>query len=368
MRVPEPRSRLGQWTAIEGLPILVVLLVIIGIFMITAPSSFLGPRIYMSFLATVPPALILGLGLTLVVAAGEIDLSFPSVVKMSGITFAMLTKFVAFPMDTGADGMVGSEGVSNLLPWLFVLAAVAVGAAIGFLNGILVAVIGIPSIIATLAMLFVFEGLSLIIGSGQQYSLRGIDGYSVHVVLTGRIGPVPVQAIWGLAIAALVWLILNRHRFGEHLLFIGDNQNVAQVVGINVAGEKIRLFTLMGALGAIAGVLVTLENRNFYTTQGTGFLLIVMAAVFIGGTAISGGKGSVIGTLFGSYIVGCIEAGIVASGLGGYWTRLVVGLVFLSAVVFHLTLEDPSRLRRIAGFRLGGRLARRATPSAPRPP
>jgi simple sugar transport system permease protein len=368
MRVPEPRSRLGQWTAIEGLPILVVLLVIIGIFMITAPSSFLGPRIYMSFLATVPPALILGLGLTLVVAAGEIDLSFPSVVKMSGITFAMLTKFVAFPMDTGADGMVGSGGVSNLLPWLFVLAAVAVGAAIGFLNGILVAVIGIPSIIATLAMLFVFEGLSLIIGSGQQYSLRGIDGYSVHAVLTGRIGPVPVQAIWGLAIAALVWLILNRHRFGEHLLFIGDNQNVAQVVGINVAGEKIRLFTLMGALGAIAGVLVTLENRNFYTTQGTGFLLIVMAAVFIGGTAISGGKGSVIGTLFGSYIVGCIEAGIVASGLGGYWTRLVVGLVFLSAVVFHLTLEDPSRLRRIAGFRLGGRLARRATPSAPRPP
>ena len=314
--MPEPHGRFGQWTDVEGLPILVVLLVIIGIFMITAPSSFLGPRIYMSFLATVPPALILGLGLTLVIAAGEIDLSFPS----------------------------------------------------GFLNGILVAVIGIPSIIATLAMLFVFEGLSLIIGSGQQYSLRGIDEYSVHALLTGRIGPVPVQAIWGLLIAALVWLILNRHRFGEHLLFIGDNQNVARVVGINVEGEKIRLFTLMGALGAIAGVLVTLENRNFYTTQGTSFLLIVMAAVFIGGTAISGGKGSVIGTLLGSYIVGCIEAGIVASGLGGYWTRLVVGLVFLAAVVFHLTLEDPSRLRRIAGFRLGGMLARRTASSAQRPP
>jgi simple sugar transport system permease protein len=366
--VPERRSRLGQWAAIEGLPILAVLLVIIGIFMITAPSSFLGPRIYMSFLATVPPPLILGLGLTLVIAAGEIDLSFPSVVKMSGVTFAMLTKFVAFPMDAGDDLIIQPGEASNLLPWLFAIAAVAVGAAIGFLNGILVAVIGIPSIIATLAMLFVFEGLSLLIGSGQQYSLRGIDEYSVHAFLTGQIGPVPLQAIWALAIAAVVWLILNRHRFGEHLLFIGDNQNVARVVGINVVGEKIKLFTLMGVLGAIAGVLVTLENRNFYTTQGTGFLLIVMAAVFIGGTAISGGKGSVIGTLFGSYIVGCIEAGIVASGLGGYWTRLVVGLVFLAAVVFHLTLEDPSRLRRIAGFRLGGLLARRATPSAERPP
>ncbi|MGH6898008.1 MAG: ABC transporter permease subunit [Geminicoccaceae bacterium] len=124
----------------------------------------------------------------------------------------------------------------------------------------------------------------------------------------------------------------------------------------------------MGALGAIAGVLVTLENRNFYTTQGTGFLLIVMAAVFIGGTAITGGKGSVLGTLLGSYIVGCIEAGIVASGLGGYWTRLVVGLVFLAAVVFHLSLEDPARLRRLAGFRLGGRLERRPAPSAQTPP
>jgi simple sugar transport system permease protein len=279
---------------------------------------------------------------------------------MSGITFAMLTKFVAFPLDTGADGVVGSEGVTNLLPWLFLLAAIAVGAAIGFLNGILVAVVGIPSIIATLAMLFVFEGLSLIVGAGQQYSLRGIDMYSVDAFLTGEIGPVPIQAIWALAIAALVWLILNRHRFGEHLLFIGDNQNVAQVVGINVQGEKIKLFTLMGVFGAIAGVLVTLENRNFYTTQGTGFLLIVMAAVFIGGTAISGGKGSVIGTLFGSYIVGCIEAGIVASGLGGYWTRLVVGLVFLCAVVFHLAIEDPTRLRRIAGFRFSGLLARRS--------
>jgi simple sugar transport system permease protein len=356
------RERVRAWRSVEGLPILLVLLAIIAIFMNTAPRSFLGLRIYMSFLATVPPPLILGLGLTLVIAAGEIDLSFPSVVKMSGITFAMLTKFVAFPQDTGADGVVGSEGVSNLLPWLFFLAAVAVGAAIGFLNGLLVAVIGIPSIIATLAMLFVFEGLSLIVGAGQQYSLRGIDAYTVDRVLTGEIGPVPVQALWALAIAALIWVILNRHRFGEHLLFIGDNQSVAQVVGINVAGEKIKLFTLMGVLGAVAGVLVTLENRNFYTTQGSGYLLIVMAAVFIGGTAISGGKGSVMGTLYGSYIVGCIEAGIVASGLGGYWTRLVVGLVFLIAVVFHLTIEDPTHLRRIVGFRFGGILRRIKSP------
>jgi simple sugar transport system permease protein len=357
------RSPLRRLAEVEGLPILIVLVLIIGVFMVTAPQSFTSPRIYLSFLATVPPPLILGLGLTLVIAAGEIDLSFPSVVKMSGIVFAMATKFIAFPMDAGDDLIMQPGEASNLLPCLFFMAALLVGAAIGFLNGVLVAIVGIPSIIATLAMLFVFEGLSLIIGSGQQYSLRGVDEYAIHSLLVGRVAGVPMQAVWALALTGLVWLLLNRHRFGEHLLFIGDNPNVARVVGINVVREKIKLFTLMGVLGALAGVLVTLENRNFYTTQGTGFLLIVVAAVFIGGTSFSGGKGNVLGTFFGSYTVGCIEAGIVASGLGGYWTRLVVGLVFLVAVVFHIAIEDPRRLRRLAGFRFGGRRAREGAPA-----
>ena len=358
------KSHRSVWERIEGLPVLLALLLIIGIFMITAPRSFLGVRIYMSFFATVPPPLILGLGLTLVIAAGEIDLSFPSVVKMSGVVFAMMTKFIAFPLDVGADGIVGSDGVTNILPWLIFLVAVAVGALIGLLNGLLVTVIGIPSIIATLATLFVFEGLSIIIGSGQQYSLRGIDEYAVHQVLTGRLGIVPVQALWAVLGAVVMWFILNRHRFGEHLMFIGDNENVARVVGVNVKREKIKLFTLMGALGAVAGVMVTLENKNFYTTQGTAFLLIVMAAVFIGGTAISGGKGNIPGTFFGSYMVGCIEAGIISSGLGGFWTRLVVGLVFLAAVIFHLAVETPARFRQLVGFRLptGTLIARRVKP------
>jgi simple sugar transport system permease protein len=82
-----------------------------------------------------------------------------------------------------------------------------------------------------------------------------------------------------------------------------------------------------------------------------------MAAVFIGGTAISGGKGSIVGTFFGAYIVGCVEAGVVASGLSGFWTRLVVGLIFLGAVIVHVSLEQPGRFRRLAGMRTGGVLA-----------
>ncbi len=102
MSRPEIKTHRTFWGSIEGLPIIGVFIVLVGIFMITAPETFLGHRIYMTFLATVSPPLILGLGLTLVITAGEIDLSFPSVLKMSSLTFAYLVKFQVFPLDAGA--------------------------------------------------------------------------------------------------------------------------------------------------------------------------------------------------------------------------------------------------------------------------
>jgi len=102
---------------------------------------------------------------------------------------------------------------------------------------------------------------------------------------------------------------------------MGDNLQVAKVVGINVDRTKIILFVLMGALSAFAGLLLTIEHTTFWTTQGSGFLLIVMAAVFIGGTSIFGGQGIIVGTIFGSFIVGSIEAGIVATGIQGFCYR-----------------------------------------------
>ena len=143
---------------IEGLPIIGVLLVLIAVFMIAAPQVFLGYRIYMSFLATVPPQLILALGLTLVIAAGEIDLSFPSVIAFSGFLFAWAFK-------------------TYELTWLALLLALAGGALIGWVNGILVAVIGIPSIIATLATQFFWGGITTVLTGGLSYAIRTIDDY-----------------------------------------------------------------------------------------------------------------------------------------------------------------------------------------------
>ena len=328
---------------VEGLPIVAVLLILVLAFMISAPEVFLGYRIYMSFLATVPPLLVLAVALTLVIAAGEIDLSFPSVIALSGWVLGY------FIHDLG-------------LPWIgFVLALVS-GALVGYVNGILIARVGIPSIIATLATQFLWGGLTTVLSQGLSYSLGDVDQLLLWRLLVGRIGPFPVQALWALAVAAMLWLVLNRRRFGEHLLFIGDNARVAEVVGVNVRREKIRMFVLMGVMAAFASVLLTLENKNFFNTQGGGYLLEVMAAVFIGGTSVFGGKASVVGSVAGSFIIGMVEAGLVATGLQGFWVRAVVGIVFLAAVVGHLVIEEPERGRASLRLLFGKFAAERRAP------
>jgi simple sugar transport system permease protein len=309
---------------IEGLPILAVLMLLVGSFMIAAPEVFLGYRIYMSFLATVPPLLVLAAGLTLVIAAGEIDLSFPSVIALSGWVLAYFTH------------VLGS-------PWLGLGLALAAGALVGWVNGFLVARVGVPSIIATLATQFLWGGLTTVLSQGLSYAMGEVEEYRLWHLLVGRMGPLPVQALWALGVAVVLWFVLNRHRFGEHLLFIGDNSRVAEVVGVNVAREKTRVFVLMGVLAAFAAVLLTFENRSFFNTQGGGYLLEVMAAVFIGGTSVFGGQASVVGTVAGSFIIGMVEAGLVATGLQGFWVRAVVGVVFLAAVIGHLLIEEPGR-------------------------
>jgi simple sugar transport system permease protein len=336
--VAAPDSLLRRLLRVEGLPITAVLFMLVGVFIIASPEVFLGYRIYMSFLATVPPLMVLAVALTLLIAAGEIDLSFPSVIALSG----WLLGFCIHELHS---------------PWLGLVLALLGGALVGLVNGILIARVGIPSIIATLATQFLWGGLTTVFSSGLSYSLGGVDDLWLWQLLVGRIGPFPVQSLWALAVAIALWLVLNRRRFGEHLLFIGDNKRVAEVVGVNVAREKIRAFVLMGTMAAFAAVLLTLENRNFFNTQGGGYLLEVMAAVFIGGTSVFGGQAAVLGSVAGSFIIGMVEAGLVATGVEGFWVRAVVGMVFLAAVVGNLIIQGPEGggarlqgLRRRFGF------------------
>ena len=339
----------GLFARIEGLPIIVVFALMLGLFMYTAPEVFLAPQIYTTLLSTAPPLILLATGLTFVIGAGEIDLSFPSVIAFSGFVFAILFK-------------------QYHLGWLAVLGGLLSGVLVGVVNGLLIARIGIPSFIATLGTQFFWSGMATVLSGGKCYALRGAEDSSVWKLIVGNFGDpnsvawqdqISVQAVWTVLILVFLWFILNRHRFGEHVLFIGDSNDVARVVGINVEREKIRLYTLMGTLAAIAAMMLTLENKNYFGNQGQGYLLTAIAAVLIGGTSIFGGRATIVGTVFGCFIIWMVEAGLVASGLTGAWVRTVQGLIFLIAIVFYLFVEEPGRraavLRRFRGARDSGR-------------
>jgi len=316
---------IAKLVKIEGLTIIGVFIALMILFIMTAPRVFTGYRIYMSFLQTVPPLLILALGLTFVITAGEMDLSFSAIIAFSGFIFCYIFRTFG-------------------TPWLAFILALSSGALVGLINGWMVAKVGIPSIMATLAAQFFWNGLTILLSGGLSWNIKEIRPYFIHTLFVGRIGGiVPAQSLWGVGVAVFLWFILNRHTFGEHILFIGDNVDVARVMGVNVTATKIKLFVFMGVISAFAGILLTLEMINFWTTQGAGLLLPTIAAVFIGGTSLAGGYGTVIGSFFGAYIVGSLEAGVVASGIGGYWTRLVTGLVMAASVSLNIILRERAK-------------------------
>ena len=308
---------------VEGLPIILVFVMLLALFMYHAPQVFLHPNIYTTFLSTLPPLILLAIGLTFIIGAGEIDLCFPAIIAFSGFVFAVLFKEYE-PRLAGGGRRLGFGSSRRLRQW------------------VLVAKIGIPSFIATLATQFFWAGMATVLSGGKSYALRGAEESSVWQWIVGRpfggtgaaiwIEQIPLQSLWTAVIVIFLWFILNRHRFGEHVLFIGDSNSVSRVLGIDVDREKIKLFTLMGGLAGVAAIMLTLENKNYFGNQGQGYLLTAIASVLIGGTSIFGGRATIVGTVFGCFIIGMIEAGLVAAGLTGAWVRTIQGLVFLTAI------------------------------------
>jgi len=150
---------------------------------------------------------------------------------------------------------------------------------------------------------------------------------------------VPAQMIWAIVVAIIVWTILNRHKFGAHVYLIGDNVDSARLMGVSVDRTRIMVFALVGLAAAFGGILSSLEVSYFWVTLGEGYLLRTLAAVFLGGTSVFGGMGTIFGTFIGCFIIGAIEAGTVAIGLTGFWTQLIYGLIIIISVSMHTLLN-----------------------------
>ncbi len=286
------------------------------IYAVKAPETWLSDdRIYSSLMSTVPFTAIMALGLTLVVIAREIDLSFPSVMAVGMLVF------VSTPGD----------------PILGLLAGVGSGLAVGLLTGLTVVKLGIPSLVATIGTLFFWRGIVLVATAGEGTGTVEETQSWVGKMLVGRLadGRIPAQMLWALGIAAVLWLLLNRHRLGAHVYLVGDNVESAKMMGVNADRVRITVFTLLGGLSAFAGVVASLEVSYFWPTVGEGQLLPTIVAVFIGGTSVFGGMGTIFGTTMGSFITGSIEPGIVSIGLTGFYTQVIWGAMIVLALVMQ---------------------------------
>jgi simple sugar transport system permease protein len=256
----------------------------------------------------------------MLVIAGEMDLSFPSIMAMGMVAFV------------GVYNPTGSV-------LLALLAGLVVGFLAGLLNGVIIVGIGIPSLVVTIGTQFFWRGAVLVLLNGQGHTLVAIRESLVYNLLVGKVAGIPMQMIWLVVIAIVTWVALNRHRFGANIYVIGDNKQTAELMGINTARTRMLMFAFVGMAAAFGGILASMQVSFFWPSLGEGYLLSTLAAVFLGGTSVFGGVGTILGTFIGSFIIGAIQAAIVAIGLTGFWTQLIYGFIIILSVSMHAILR-----------------------------
>ncbi|HLB48347.1 MAG TPA: ABC transporter permease [Anaerolineales bacterium] len=301
--------------------IVAVALLIWTFFFIGAPKTFSRYEIYGAFMSTTPFFALMALPLTLLIIAAEIDLSFTSVMSFGMMVFSIVLE--------------RSENV-----YLAFTACLVAGLLAGLLNGAIVVRFGIPSLVVTLGTQFFWRGVVLVVTAGNGAGLTSTKATILYGALVGRLGNrIPAQMIWTIIIAILVWFFLNRTRLGAHVYLCGDNVESARLMGVNVARVKMLVFAIVGMAAAFAGVVVSMEVLYYWPTLGEGYLLNTLASVFLGGTSVFGGTGTIFGTFVAAFIIGSINAGIVAVGLSGFWTQLIYGLIIVIAVTLQTVLS-----------------------------
>ena len=295
----------------------------IGIFLFFAVTlhddGFLTSRNLTNIVLQTAPATIMAIGLVFVLSAGEIDLSFGSIVAVSALSAAVAMQ----------DGSL-----------IFgVLAGLGAGIAIGALNGFLVAYLQLPSFLVTLATMGLFAGIARSMTNLR--SIPVLNDTFTNIFGSGKLFSIPSLVLWTVVAVGIGHIVYRNTRFGAQVLAVGDNARAAQVSGIKVPQVRLYVLTLCGATAGLAGLLYAGRLQAAKYTLGESDLMTVIAAVIVGGTALNGGKGSVIGALLGSLLMGMLNNGLILMGLTVSDQMIVRGLIILIAVA--ISLRDTSR-------------------------
>jgi ribose transport system permease protein len=313
-REKESGTRAAIKSRIQQLLAFASLIVIYVFFAIASPYFFT----YDNFISILFSTVVIGtlaIGTTFVIISGGIDLSIGTGMALCAVMAGV------FMVDAGLPVLVGVP-----LTILF-------GGFMGLVNGINVAVLRIPPFIATLAMMLVAEGLALVVSDSTPIYFSDVSGYTD--ISTGHLIPgldIPSAVLVLLVIAVVAGVLLTRSVLGRYTYSIGSNEEATALSGIDVRRWKISIYTFAGLFIGLAGVLISARLGSAQPATGMGYELQAIAAVVIGGTSLSGGKGSIIGTIIGALIISVLNNGLQIMSIPQEWQNVILGFVILVAV------------------------------------
>lgn len=299
-----------------------IALVVMTLAMSFLSDSFASSDNLFNVMRQVSVNLCISVGMTLVILTGGIDLSVGSILALSGAVAAGLVK----------SGWAW-EGANLHFGFSFfgiVIVTLLVGGLMGGFNGWMVTRFRVPPFIATLGMLTMARGMTMLYTNG--HPITGL-GAQFEFLGTGWFCGIPMPVIVAAVVVVLFALFMRKSPWGRYIYAIGGNERATRLSGINVKRIKLFVYTVAGLLSAVAALIVTARLDSAQPNAGTGYELDSIAAVVIGGTSLNGGKGSIWGTVIGALIIGVLNNGLVLMNVSPFWQQVIKGLVILLAVI-----------------------------------
>jgi ribose transport system permease protein len=313
-----PKTTAFQTGATQKLLAFASLILLVVIFSLSSSNFFQFDNLVGIMLSTAVIG-VLALGSTFVIITGGIDLAVGTVMTFSAVMAGVMITLWQLPMPLGIAG------------------GIATGALCGLISGLAVAKMNIPPFIATLAMMMITKGLSLVISGAKPIYFNDTPGFGkismgsvINSIIPGLEIPNAIIIFLGAAIIASI--ILTKTIIGRYNFALGSNEEATRLSGVNVNFWKIAIYTLTGVFSGIAGIMIASRLNSAQPALGQGYELEAIAAVVIGGTSLSGGKGSILGTVIGALIMSVLTNGLRILSVKQEWQTVIVGLVVILAV------------------------------------
>ena len=299
--------------SVQRLLALGALLILLAFFSVVVPH-FASTAHYIDILTATSVNGVLAVGVTLVIITGGIDLSVGTAMTFCSVVAGLVSVTLGLPLPLG------------------LLAAFAAGAAVGLVNGSLVAKAKLPPFIATLGMLYVTLGLAQVISNVHPIYFDAAQPQFQIFFMSKAVFGIP-NIVWVmLGAAAIAWVLLNKTTFGRYTFALGSNEEATRISGVNVDRWKITVYAVEGLFVGLAGIIIASRMNSAQPGLGVGYELDAIAAAVIGGTSLAGGEGSIVGTVIGAFLISTLRIGLSVAGVPDQWKSVITGLVVIGAV------------------------------------